>query len=161
MNWGMIGIIFANIVLLLLLGTLLFRTRWAWTIKGAAVASVVFLYYATFISYPSYAGWPTTIRPPERFSLLGVIFEEPNKSTQTRGRIFLWATDMKTLDNQKPRAYELPYSPLLHSKLYDAGQKLRKQIPQLGEVEIVRNPITAKEEIGLQFFDMPDVMMPK
>ena len=161
MNFGMTGILFANIVLGVLLITLLFRTRWDVTIKIAAIICVIGLYHTTVKSYPALTGWPTTIRLPQRFNLEGVLYDEPNKSTQSKGRIFIWATDLKDIKKPVPRAYVLPYTPALHTRLYDAGQKLRKSLPQLGEVITARNPITAKEEIDLQFFDMPDVLMPK
>lgn len=161
MNFGMTGIVFSNLVLAVLVATLLFRTRWGITIKSLAVLCIAGLYYTTVQSYPALTGWPTTIRLPQRFNLEGVLFDEPNKSTQSKGRIFIWATDLKDIKEPVPRAYVLPYSPALHTALYDAGQKLRKNIPQLGEVVMVRNPITAKQEFNLQFFDMPDVLLPK
>ena len=157
----MTGIIFANIVLGILAITLVFRTRWNAAIKIAAILGVVMLYYASVQSYPTLMGWPTSINLPQRFKLEGMLFDEPNKSTQTRGKIFVWVTDLKDFRKTVPRAYVLPYTPTLHTKLYDAGQKLRRSLPQLGEVIVVRNPVTAKEEIDLQFFDMPDVLLPK
>lgn len=161
MNAGMAGIILANLILGLLLLTLVVRTRWNFAVKGGAVICIIIFYHATFTSYPTLTGWPTTIRLPQRFSLEGVLFDEPNKATQSRGRIFIWITDLKDMKKPVPRAYVLPYTPALHTSLYDASQKLRKQLPQLGEVVMVRNPITAKEEIELNFFDMPDVLLPK
>jgi hypothetical protein len=161
MNWGLAGILFAILVLGLLLAVLLFRTRWHRAIKAAAILCVMIFIHATVKSYPLLTGWPTTTELPERFNLMGVQFEEPNKSTQTKGWIYLWVTDLMDFDNQTPRAYVLPYKAELHSKLYDAGQKLRKSLPQLGEVIRVRNSITGKLEIDLQFYDMPEVLMPK
>ena len=161
MNPGMTGIIFANMVLGILVITLIFKTRWNAAIKIAAMLSVIMFYHTTVQSYPALMGWPTSINLPQRFKLEGLLFDEPNKSTQSRGRIFVWVTDLKDFRKPVPRAYVLPYTPALHTKLYDAGQKLRRSLPQLGEVIIVRNSITAKEEIDLQFFDMPDVLMPK
>ena len=161
MNPGMTGIIFSNIVLGILVLTLVFTTRWNAMIKVAAMLSIIMFYYVTVKSYPELMGWPTSIKLPQRFNLEGVLFDEPNKSTQSRGRIFVWVTDLKDFRKPVPRAYVLPYTPVLHTRLYDAGQKLRKRLPQLGEVVMARNPVTAKEEIDLQFFDMPDVLMPK
>ena len=157
----MTGIIFANVVLAILVITLVFRTRWNASIKIAAMLSVIMFYYTTVQSYPALMGWPTSIKLPQRFKLEGILFDEPNKSTQSKGRIFVWVTDLKDFRKPVPRAYVLHYTPTLHTKLYDAGQKLRRSLPQLGEVIIARNPVTAKEEIDLQFFDMPDVLMPK
>ena len=161
MNAGMAGIVFSSIVLGVLVLSLVFTTRWNLLIKIAGVLSVVLFYHITVKSYPDLMGWPTSIRLPDRFNLEGVLFEEPNKSTQTRGKIFVWVTDLHDYKNPVPRAYVLPYTADLHTRLYDAGQKLRKRIPQLGEVVMVRNPVTAKEEIDLQFYDMPDILMPR
>jgi hypothetical protein len=161
MNAGMVGIIFSCSVLALLVLALVFTTRWNVMIKIAGVLCIVMFYHVTMKSYPELMGWPTSIKLPQRFNLEGVLFDEPNKSTQSRGSIFVWVTDLKDYRHPVPRAYVLPYTPELHTKLYDAGQKLRKRIPQFGEVVMVRNPVTAKEEIDLQFFDMPDVLMPK
>lgn len=161
MSPGMTGIIFVNIILGVLVITLVFRTRWNAAIKIAALLSVIMLYHSTVQSYPALMGWPTSIKLPQRFKLEGILFDEPNKSTQSKGRIFVWVTDLQDFRKPVPRAYVLPYTPVLHTKLYDAGQKLRRSLPQLGEVITVRNPITAKVEIDLQFFDMPDVLLPK
>jgi hypothetical protein len=161
MTPGMTGIIFSNLVLGILVLTLVFTTRWNITIKIAAMLCVIVFYHTTVKSYPQLMGWPTSVKLPQRFKLEGMLFDEPNKSTQSKGKIFIWVTDLKDFRQPVPRAYVLPYTPVLHTKLYDAGQKLRKRLPQLGEVVIVRNPITAKEEIDLQFFDMPDVLLPK
>ncbi len=162
MNWGMIGIIFAYLVLALLLLVLLARTRWGWTIKGLAIAGVALLTYSTAISYSPLIGWPTGIALPKRFNLVGIHVDEPNKNTQAKGTIYLWLTDMEQqLGRSIPRAYKIPYSPALHNKLNEASKKLRKNLPQLGETEFVRNAVTGRLEVDLQFFDMPDPLFPE
>ncbi|MGQ0657701.1 MAG: hypothetical protein ACT4NU_06330 [Chromatiales bacterium] len=162
MNWGIIGITFAYLVLAVLLAGLIFRTRWGWYVKTVFVVLVALFCYATFQSYAPLIGWPTSVGLPHRFNLVGVTVDEPNKTTQAKGRIYLWVTDMEQqLGRHVPRAYVLPHTPLLHTKVTDAGKKLRKNLPQLGEVEVARNRTTGAKEVNIQFFDMPDPLFPE
>jgi hypothetical protein len=74
----------------------------------------------------------------------------------------MWVTDMEQqVGKHVPRSHVLPYNPMLHNKLNEATKKLRKNLPQLGETEWLRNPITAKQEVDIQFFDMPDPLFPE
>ena len=162
MNWGLIGIVFANAVLVLLLYVLVRHTRWGFLIKTAAIVAVGFVILTTVRSYPPLMGWPTSISLPKRFNLVGLTVEEPNKSTQAKGKIYLWVTDMEQqLGKNIPRGYVLPYTPELHNKLNETAKKMRKNLPQLGESELVRNTVTGKMEVDLQFFDMPDPLFPE
>lgn len=162
MNWGIVGIAFAYAVLLLLLAGLIFRTRWGWYVKGICAVLVAALFLATFRSYAPLIGWPSSVALPQRFNLVGVAVEEPNKTTQARGRIYLWVTDMEQqLGKHIPRAHVLPYTPQLHAKVTDAARKLRKSLPQLGEVAIGTNRTTGAREVDIQFFDMPDPLFPE
>ncbi len=162
MNWGLTGMTFAYLVLALLLLVLLTRTRWNWTIKGLAIVGVAALTYSTAISYSPLIGWPTGIRLPKRFNLIGIHVDEPNKNTQAKGTIYLWLTDMEQqIGKNIPRAYKIPYTPALHNKLNEASKKLRKNLPQLGETDFVRNAVTGRLEVDLQFFDMPDPLFPE
>lgn len=162
MNWGLISLIFAHLVLVLLLYVVVRHTRWNLLIKAGAIAAVGYLCMLSVRSYPPLMGWPTTVDLPKRFNLVGMTVEEPNKSTQTHGRIFLWVTDMQQqIGKNIPRGYEMPYTPALHNKLNETSKKLRKNLPQLGETTKSRNPMTGEWETDLQFFDMPDPLFPE
>jgi len=162
MNWGIDGIVFAYLVLALLLASLLFKTRWGWYIKSTAVVLVGILYYLTWQSYSPLIGWPTSVDLPKRFNLVGISVEEPDKTTQAKGKIYLWVTDMEQqLGRHVPRAYILPYSSALHAKVTEAGKKMRKNLPQLGEVEIIKDSASGKRDASIQFFDMPDPLFPE
>ena len=162
MNWGLIGIAFAFTVMALLLYVLIRHTRWGFLIKTGAIIAVGFLCVTTVHSYAPLMGWPTTVNLPKRFNLIGMTIEEPNKSTQAKGKIYLWITDMaQQLGKNIPRGYQLPYTPELHNKLNETSKKLRKNLPQLGESELKRNTVTGKMEVNLQFFDMPDPLFPE
>jgi hypothetical protein len=162
MNWGLVGLFFAYAVLAILLYVLIRHTRWGFLIKTAATIAVGCLFYVSAHSYPPLIGWPTSVDLPKRFNLIGMSVEEPNKTTQTKGRIYIWVTDMEQqLGKNVPRAYVLPYTPALHNKLNDTSKKLRKNLPQLGESEKRRNETTGAMEVDLQFFDMPDPLFPE
>jgi hypothetical protein len=162
MNWGLVGLLFAYLMLALLLYVLIRHTRWGFLIKTAAAAAVAYLFFVGAQSYPPLIGWPSNIDLPRRFSLIGVSVEEPNKTTQTKGKIYIWVTDMEQqLGKNVPRAYVLPYTPALHNKLNDTSKKLRKNLPQLGESAKRRNETTGAMEVDLTFYDMPDPLFPE
>ncbi len=162
MNWGLVGIIGAYLVLAILLVNLIGYTRWAGSVKAALVLSVTALYYVTYLSVPPLRGWPTSEQLPRRFNLVGVRVQEPDKIANTLGRIYLWVMDMEqALGPHVPRAYALPFTPELHAKVTQAAGKLRKNIPQLGENEDDSKAETRQAAQGpqaprLQFYDMPD-----
>ncbi|MBM4228922.1 MAG: hypothetical protein FJ164_14480 [Gammaproteobacteria bacterium] len=151
----------------LLLANLLFFTRWAWWIKGVAVVAVGLLFQGTWSALPHLLGWPTARGLPERFNLSALEIVEPDKSGQNKGAIYLWVTDLNLDDSPRtPRAFVVPFHPELQAKLATAGTKLRKNMPQVGEV--VETPFESgptsthgQQPINLDFFDLPDPLYPE
>ncbi len=156
------------VVLALLLANVLFFTRWMWWVKLGALTAVLALGTITYRSMPDLLGWPTRHGLPDRFNLMGLHVVEPDKGGATKGEIFLWVTDLN-LDNSPrvPRAFSLPFHPELQTKLATAGTKLRKNMPQLGEITtepFESGPATlghADKVSNLNFFDMPDPLFPE
>ncbi len=151
----------------LLLVNLLFFTRWMWWVKGIAVLAVGFLFHSTWSALPHLLGWPTARGLPERFNLSALEIVEPDKSGQNKGAVYLWVTELN-LDGspRTPRAFVLPFHPELQTKLAMAGTKLRKNMPQVGEVvdtPFESGPATAHgaQAINLVFFDLPDPLYPE
>ena len=73
---------------------------------------------------------------PQRFNLVAGHIQEPDKLTGEQGYIFLWVTEFHGgLRDSEPRAYKLPFNAELHTRIVTATAKLRKGLPQLGEVE--------------------------
>ena len=69
-----------------------------------------------------------------------------------------------------PRAYRLPFSAELHSKVVEAGVKMRKGLPQLGELrEDDLGPLVKPTDetrggqvsVDVEFFDLPDPLFPE
>lgn len=150
----------------LLLVNLLFFTRWMWWVKGLAVFVVGLLFHFTWGALPHLLGWPTARGLPERFNLTALEVVEPDKSGQNKGAIYLWVTDLNLDDSPRtPRAFVLPFHPELQAKLAATGAKLRKNMPQVGEVvdtPFQSAPATAhgQKAINIDFFDLPDPLYP-
>ena len=132
---GTSGLVAAYVVVALLLLVLNLNARWSWTIKAIAIAVVSALYLVTYYSIPPLLGWPTDQPLPKRFLLFASYVQEPDKASGRSGQIVLWAADMiEGPHGAEPRAYRLAFSQALHSKVKEAGEKIRKNLAQIGEV---------------------------
>ncbi len=152
-----------GLLVALLLNVLLF-TRFAWWVKLGAIVAVAWLGLATWRAGPELLGWPTHTDIPPRFNLNAIHIVEPDKSGANKGAIYLWVTRFATSTSDVvPRAFVLPYSPELQLKVVAAGTKLRKNLPQLGEVVTTARPGDShgRKQIDLEFFDMPDPLFPE
>ncbi|MBI2801984.1 MAG: hypothetical protein HYX63_17180 [Gammaproteobacteria bacterium] len=158
----------AYVVIALLLLNVLIFTRWMWWVKLAAVILVAGLCTITYRSIPDLLGWPTARGLPARFNLMGLQIVEPDKGGTTKGNIFLWVTEMNLDGSPRvPRAFVLPFHPELQVKVAAAGTKLRKNLPQLGEISTKPFESAATDTghnskmINLDFFDLPDPLFPE
>jgi hypothetical protein len=168
---GTSGLVAAYVIVALLLLWLNLYTRWSWRIKAALVVIVSAFYYVTYVSLPPLMGWPTDADLPKRFNLVAIYVLEPDKTSGSEGEIFLWATDLESGSHrQPPRAYRVPFNGELHARVVEAGNKMRKGLPQLGEVseEQIGANATPKDEsrsgqksIAIEFFDLPDPLFPE
>ncbi|HMM78100.1 MAG TPA: hypothetical protein PJ986_20550 [Gammaproteobacteria bacterium] len=150
-------------VLAVLLANVLLFTRFAWWIKLASVAMVACLVLATWRAMPDLLGWPTHTGMPPRFNLNAIHIVEPDKSGVDKGAIYLWITRFATdTRGVVPRAFVLPFSPELQLKVAAAGTRLRKNLPQLGEV-VTAHAADAhgRHALDLEFFDLPDPLFPE
>jgi hypothetical protein len=97
-------------------------------------ASYLVLYY----SFAPLLGWPSEDKLPRRFDLVAVYVQEPKEITGAKGDIFFWALDRdRGVRQGTPRAYVVPFTAKLHAQVKEAGRRLRKNIPQVGETEII------------------------
>jgi hypothetical protein len=132
-EWGTPGLIAAYVVVGLLLLIFLLATGWSWRFKAGAIVLVSACYLVTYYSYPALLGWPTAEDLPARFNLLAINIDEPEPGGDDDGRITLWAIDLDAPPPAEPRAYRVPYTLSLQRKVSEAGEKVRKGLPQLGE----------------------------
>lgn len=169
---GYAGIIAGFVLVALLLLSLNFYSRWPWLVKVSATVVVSAFYVVVYNSFPLLLGWPTSQDLPDRFNLIAVQVAEPDKLTGSDGSIYLWVTDMLAgSSDAEPRSYRLPYSVELHSQVQEAGNKLRKKLPQLGEIEMEEPgknaKITEANRLGtasstrIKFYDLPDPLFPE
>lgn len=166
--WTTVAFWSAYAVVGLLTVNVLFCTRWMWWVKLGALAMSTALCVLTWQSLPPLYGWPATSGLPERFNLVGIQVIEPDKSGTHQGDIFLWATAMNLGAAPRiPRAFVLPFDPELQLKVVTAGTKLRKSLPQLGEIVATKPgaaghaPPGARKAVNLEFFDLPDPLFPE
>ena len=165
------GLIAAYVlVALLLVGVTLF-TSFSWRVKAILIVMVSAFYLVTYHSFPPLLGWPTDADLPKRFNLVAIYVQEPDKTTGDAGTIFLWATDLENGPSRaEPRAYRVPFNGDLHAKVVEAGTKMRKGLPQLGEIvdeNLGPNARPTDESRGgqktvdIEFFDLPDPLFPE
>ena len=168
---GKSGLVAAYVIVALLLVSLNLYTRWSWRVKASLIVVVSAFYLVTYYSLPPLLGWPADAELPQRFNLVAIYVQEPDKSTGAEGEIFLWATDMaQGPRGAEPRAYRVPFSGELHAKVVEAGNKMRKGLPQLGEVSEEQvgpraRPTDAfrggQNSVAIEFFDLPDPLFPE
>lgn len=121
----------------LLLLWILVAARGPWWAKLGLIAAVPFVAATVWLALPSYAGWPTTSRPPADAQLVYGAAVEPDPRTGSRGAIFLWLIPLHqahgtlayTPAADEPRAYRLPYSRELHEQLEQAKAAARRGAP--------------------------------
>ncbi len=156
------------VVLGLLMLNVLFFTRWMWWVKLASVLAVAGLSVVTWRSLPDLLGWPSARGLPERFNLTAMHLVEPDKSGANKGAIYLWVTAFNIDGSLRvPRAFVLPFHPELQAKLAVAGTKLRRGMPQLGEIS--SRPFESRPAAGahsdqfvnLELLDTPDPLFPE
>ncbi len=154
----------AFVLLVLLLANVLWFTRFAWWVKGSAIVLVAGLFWMSWRAMPELLGWPAQAGMPPRFNVAGIQVIEPEKNGASKGAIYLWVTGFATMHGEViPRAFEIPFTPELQLKLAGVSTKLRKRLPQLGEVVPSKGQHSGHgpTAIALDFFDMPDPLFPE
>ena len=165
------GLVAAFVLIALLLLGVNIYSNYSWRIKAMLIVLVSGFYIVTYYSLPPLMGWPTDAELPKRFNLVAIYVQEPDKTTGDPGEIFLWLTDFdKGPRRNEPRAYRVPFEGDLHAKVAEAGTKMRKGLPQLGE--LVDKNLGPKgrpsdenrggqQSVDIDFFDLPDPLFPE
>lgn len=119
---------YVAVALVLLLFNL--TARWSWRVKASGIVATSALYLVVYFSLPALLGWPTAEPLPPRFRLLAAHVESSDGAPRD---IVLWALDADAA-HAEPRAYRVPYSDSTHKKVTEAGERIRKGLPQIGEM---------------------------
>jgi hypothetical protein len=134
---AVIGLVAAYVVLAVLLLSLNLTSLWRWWIKAAAIIVTTAFFAVTFQAVSGFLGWPTTQKLPARFNLVSSLVVEPDKRTNDRCCIYLWAEelDANNIPSSKPRSYQLPYSDALARKITRAQEKRDRGVDVMGRVD--------------------------
>ena len=153
------------LLITLLLANVLIYTPLSWSVKLGCCALVGGLFLYSYAALLPLLGWPTAAALPDSFNLVGVHVEEPEKSSHETGNIYLWITNkMAASTEDVPRAYALPYNSKLQARLVDAGNRLRKGIPQLGKIDETAAGLIGPEHEkipDIEFYDEPEPLFPE
>lgn len=170
MTLGISGLITAYVLIAILLLSINLYSNWSWMVKAGTIVITTVFFVISYMSFPPLLGWPTTQQPPERFKLIAAQVQQPDKVAGDEGAIYLWVTRIEDLTAYgPPRAYKLPYSDLLHEVVIKANAKLKKDIPQLGEMleegsmkaDMEDSRRAGVDSIPVEFYDLPDPLFPE
>ena len=146
-----------------------------WAVKAFVMAFVSSLCIWVWISLGAMFGWPLEQIPTGTYDLAWVEVQEPNKSKQIDGGIYIWIKNIEGMEEidlfnqqeqhlseRKPRSYELPYSRELHKQMEQMKQTLKKG----GKVRATIKPKDGEgsklsgmeQEPDIQFHKLPPPM---
>ncbi|WP_339634509.1 hypothetical protein [uncultured Maribacter sp.] len=147
-------------ILLLIFGGLTFwvlnESKLKWYFKSACITTFCVFTVVFWSSIHTFLGWPALEKEvPDKVLLHWVIIKEPNKLTESKGRIYLLIESGKysapdplakffgyKKENVEPRLYGIKYNRELH-------ERLEKQImPKLKQGQPVLGKLTKKGEEG-------------
>lgn len=135
MTIAILALVVGYVLLAVLVLAVSLYARVHWGLKAGVIVLVSVFYPITYLSLMSLLGWPTSQPLPERFRLVAAQVYEPDKQLRTTGAIYLWAASFaERAGRVTPRAYELPYSEELHTKVAEATKSLQKGVAQMGEI---------------------------
>ncbi len=170
MTLGTGGLIVAYVLVAALLLALLFNARGPWWSKAGVIVLGSIFYVVPYVSWPALLGWPTVAELPPQFDLVGMFVQPPDQLTGSEGVIYLWATERtQTGTHGVPRAYKFGYSVALHQNVVRAGDKMSKNIPQMGKVVKQEKAPTGRFQFAnrlgqksakLEFYDAPAPSLP-
>jgi hypothetical protein len=128
----LLTIAYAALGALLLL--VLARLAVARRVKLAAIGAMCVFNICVFFWLQSLLGWSAATAVPARFQLLWARVVEPDPSRDAAGAIHLWveALDTNNIPSGEPRAFVLPYSLELASRVAVAQSEIQNGNPQGG-----------------------------
>jgi hypothetical protein len=134
MTTAILGLVAGFVFVVVLLLALNLRTDFHWSIKAGAIIIATLFYLITLMTLPGFYGWPTSAPLPQKFRLVSMEVKEPRNEVD-QGVIYLWVVSLED-DEAKPRAYQLPYTRELHSRLTAARKRMEFGQTLAGELEM-------------------------
>lgn len=133
MSAAILGLTAGFVFVVVLLLALNLRTDFHWSIKAGAIIVASLFYLITLMTLPGFYGWPTSESLPQKFRLVSMEVQEPRNEVDP-GVIYLWVVSFEDASDE-PRAYRLPYTRELHSRLTAAGKRMEFGQTLAGELE--------------------------
>ena len=133
--WLSVGYALLGIVLLSIL-------KWAklpWPIKAGLIVLTSAFYIANYFGTRALLGWSSIDPLPLRFKLLSARVVEPHSLKGDPGAVYLWVEELDTnsFPSGVPRAYRLPYDPVLAERAEAAVEASAEGKPQQGGITAV------------------------
>lgn len=129
-----LGILFAYAALGTLLLVVLARSGVSRRYAISAVMAMTSLYIATFYWASGLLGWSAPLAVPDRFKVVATRVLGPDLVHRRPGAVHLWIEELdeRNIPSGEPRAYVLPYSPELASRVSAAQTEINKGNAQGG-----------------------------
>lgn len=129
-----IGLLLSYAALGTLLLIVLVRTGVSRRLATMAATAMSALYIASFYWLSGLLGWSAPLAVPHRFKVVATRVREPDLVHQRPGAVHLWleVLDEHNIPSGEPRAYLLPYTPDLASRVNAAQAEINKGNPQGG-----------------------------
>ncbi len=158
--------------LLFISASALLWSHWPAWLKAMLICAVTLFYFIGYSALHAIWGLPSTDNLPERFVMLAAFVEEPVKNNP--GALYVWVSEIE--DGQEsvlnPRAYKLPYSRELHTRIDKALERGRDGVSQMGTAKPKKKNLRGKgrgtawlvpgkdeQEVLLQ--DLPNPQLPE
>jgi hypothetical protein len=124
---AVVGLATGYLALAVLLLSLNLRSDWRWPVKAGAILLSLGFLVTSVLALEAMLGWPTAEPPPAKFQLHAALVDEPDRSSSSRGAIYLWLSphDADGHASGPPRAFALPYSRELHEQAARAQARLQ------------------------------------
>jgi hypothetical protein len=159
----------AYVALAFLLLVLCLATRWRAWVKIAMIAAVTASYFIAQSAFHGMLGWPAASTPPQKFVLLALVAEEPDRERGTQGALYIWVNAMDgAKPAAQPRAFRLPYARDLHALLGEAMKKNRQGISQIGTLDAPAGGkgaswfrLAADPNVKIKISDAPTPQLPE
>ena len=133
------GIALAFLIMTALSLWILIGAKGHWVFKMGFIAITLLFSIGMWNSFNDLLGWPTTEKVPDKFEILWVVVEEPNKRTNDDGAIYIWIKNLEPKDdsfslsfNSKDvskgsRLYKLPYNRAMHEQVPGILDKIKEK----------------------------------
>ena len=164
---GIIGLSASFLVLVALILWLIILSKGKfWIIKGVIIITATLFSIIVLLSLKDFIGWPSKSKLPQEFQLHWAIIDEPSKTKNSEGAIYMWVTKLDEENKNKglPRAYKIDYTRKNHEEIIAGLISLGDGIQQKGEKVKVKDDIDLEEDLSnmqeIVIYDLPNPLLP-